>query len=314
MRSGSTPTPTSCPRSTSTCWRAKPGYNGALIDWSPQAAIEGYDRLGIETGILSVSSPGVRVDPSASTAMIRNLARRANEYCADVVRDRPDRFGFFASVVLPDLDGSIEEARYAIDDLGADGIILLTNTDGDYIGDPSSDPLLELLDDRGTVVFLHPTALPGPPAPGMSPGIVDFLADTCRAAVTLVKHNSLERFGRVRFLLSHGGGYVPYAATRIAAMISRDADEDAVIGELRRFYFDTALIGGPYAPASLLAFADPDRVVFGSDWPYEFRPHQSTDFTTRLDAYPFTEDQRHAIDRGNAERLFPRLTSKEHVR
>ncbi|MGW6277012.1 amidohydrolase family protein [Kribbella sp. NPDC055071] len=286
--------------------RSTPGYAGALVEWSSEAALEAFDRLGVETGILSISSPGVHLgqDTTAGT-----LARRVNEYCAEVVRACPKRFGFFASLVLPDLEGSLCEARHALDELGADGVILLANAEGVYLGAPQWDPLLELLDERETVVFVHPTALAGPPAPGLSPAVVDFLADTSRAAATLVRNDCLDRFPRIRFLLSHGGGYVPYAATRIAAMISAEADEDAVIAQLRRFYFDTALVGGPYAPHSLLAFADPRRLTFGSDWPYEFRRHQSAAFTARWDAFALTDDQRNAIDRGNAEQLFPRLAT-----
>ena len=287
--------------------RSLPGHAGPLIEWSVAGALENFDQLGVRTGILSVSSPGVRFGSEAKADETRALARQVNEYCAEVVRERPQRFGFFATLVLPDLDGALAEAGYAFDVLGADGIVLPANVDGVYLGAPAWDPLLEFLDERGAVVFIHPTALAGPPAAGLSPAVVDFLADTTRAAATLVAGDCLVRYPAVRFILAHGGGYVPYAATRIAAMLSRERAEADVLAQLRRFYFDTALVGGPYAPASLLAFADPARVTFGSDWPYEFRPRQSHDFTARLDAFPLPEQMRAALDRSNAEALFPRL-------
>ncbi|WP_103338474.1 amidohydrolase family protein [Amycolatopsis sp. CA-126428] len=286
--------------------RANRDYGGAVVDWNVDAALEAMDSKGIATAILSVSSPSVRWGPGDDPVQVRKLARAVNEFCGELVRADPGHFGFFATVTLPDLDGSLEEARYALDDLGADGVIVLGNVDGVYVGAPQWDPLMQLLDDRASVLFIHPTALPGPPVEGITAGVVDFLADSTRAAVNLVKHDCPRRYSRLRILLSHGGGFVPFAAARIASMISREADEADVLAQLRTFYFDTALTG-PYALPSLLAFADLEHVTYGSDWPYEFRPDQSRRFTEGLDAFDLTGEQRHAIDRGNAERLFPRL-------
>ncbi len=227
--------------------RSQPDYRGALVDWNEAAALEAFEKKGIETGILSVSSPGVRFGPDNDAQQSRDLARYVNEFCADVVRKDSQHFGFFATVVLPDLEGSIEEARYALDDLNADGVTLFANTEGTYLGSPQLDPLLEMLNERGAAIFVHPTALPGPRVADISPGA----------------------------------------------------------------HFDTAMIGGPYALPSLLAFADPTHITFGSDWPYEFRPDQSRHFTDRFDAFELTDVQSRSIDRGNAEALFPRLAKIE---
>jgi len=293
-------------------WLAsRPGYAGPHFEWSPAGAKEAFEAKDVRTGILSVSSPGVRW-PGDNDAEARRLARAVNEYCAEVVREDPDHFGFFATLVLPDVTGSIVEATYALEELGADGVVLLANSQGDYLGAAEHDPLLEYLNERDCVVFVHPTNLPGPGVPGISPGIVDFLADTSRAAVNLLKRDCLIRYPAIRWLLSHGGGYLPYAANRIASTVATtDAGEDAVLTQMRRFYFDTALTGGPFALPSLLAFADPAHLTFGTDWPYEYRPGQSARFTDRLDAYPLPGHDRQALNRGNAEILFPRLRSQE---
>ncbi len=289
--------------------RSQTSYRGPVPHWSREAALESFAQKGIDTGVLSVSNPGIRLGPDGDMNVSRTMARTVNEFSGDVVRSDPRRFGFFASLVLPDVNASIDEATYAFDDLHADGVVLLSNTDGVYLGAPQWDPLLEFLNDRRAVVFVHPAFLPAQPVPEIPPGAIDFLADTTRAAVNLVKHDCLTRFPDVRVVLAHGGGYVPYAAMRIASMIAADADQTAVLSQLRRFWFDTALTGGPYALPSLLAFADPERLTFGSDWPYEFRPAQSTQFTERLDAFPMAEAQRRAINRDNAESLFPRLAT-----
>jgi predicted TIM-barrel fold metal-dependent hydrolase len=286
--------------------REHPRYRGPYVPWSPATAIEHFDRLGIATGILSVSTPGSRIDAGDEPAATRELARRLNDYTADVVRAAPDRYGFFATLPLPDVDHALAEAAYALDELHADGVVLMTNTDGVYLGDPRWDPLLDYLDGRGAVVFAHPTGHTTPGLDGVSAGVIDFLADTVRAAVNLARHDCPRRYPRIRFLLAHGGGYLPYAALRIARMALPGLPRDEALGVLRRFGFDTALTAGPYALPSLLAFAAGDHVTYGSDWPY-CPIDDAIAFTERLDAYPIGGDLAYSINRGNAERLFPRL-------
>jgi predicted TIM-barrel fold metal-dependent hydrolase len=286
--------------------RSHPQHPSPLIEWSKESALDFFGRVGIETGILSVSTPGIRLG-AEDADQAAAVARGVNEFCAELVRDDPQHFGFFATLVLPDLEAALEEAEYAFDQLHADGVCLLTNAEGTYLGAPEWDPLMELLNERSAVVFVHPTALPTRPVPGITPGVIDFLADSTRAAANLVKHDCLDRFSNLKVLLSHGGGYLPYAASRMAAGISMDAEPEVTMKKLKAFYLDTALTGGPYALPSLCAFCESDHLTFGSDWPYEARANQSIEFTRRLDAYPMPDDQRHALNRGNAERLFPRL-------
>ncbi|MFJ6895148.1 amidohydrolase family protein [Streptomyces hokutonensis] len=106
---------------------------------------------------------------NASIDATRHPAGQVDEHRADVVDDHPRRFCFFATLVLPYLEGALTEARHTFDVLGADGVVLLTNVDGVYVGSPDWDPLLELLDEHRAVVFVHPTALACPPAAGMWP-------------------------------------------------------------------------------------------------------------------------------------------------
>jgi predicted TIM-barrel fold metal-dependent hydrolase len=137
--------------------------------------------------------------------------------------------------------------------------------------------------------------------------LIDFLNDTTRAAMNLALNECLNRFPRLNIVLSHGGGFVPYAALRIARFPG--VDENSVISQLQSMYFDTASVGGPYALPSLLAFARSERITFGSDAPFlpiEF----SVQSSHGLEQFPMSDDQRYAIDRGNAEQLFPRLADQ----
>lgn len=99
---------------------------------------------------------------------------------------------------------------------------------------------------------------------------------------------------------------MPYAAERIARICAPDGSTQDGIARLRRYYFDTALSSSPYALPSLLAFADPTHITYGSDWPYAPKP-RSLHFTQLLDEYPLDAAQRQAIDRGNAQKLFARF-------
>jgi predicted TIM-barrel fold metal-dependent hydrolase len=167
------------------------------------------------------------------------------------------------------------------------------------------------LDRREAVVFVHPNALPAEPVPGVPVFVADFLLDTTRAALNMVRRGVLRRFPRLKVVLAHGGGLLPYASHRIASLTPMGdggaVDREAFLAACAAFYFDTALTASPHSMPSLLSFARPGHVLYGSDWPYA-REDNSEYFTAQLDAYPLDDDQRRSIERGAAEHLIPRLT------
>ena len=277
-----------------------------LPAWSAHSAITLMDARSIATGILSISTPGTHLGDDAQAL---DKARQINDLGAELVKDRPDRFGYFATIPLPYVDGAVHEAVRALDELGADGVVLLANNRGTYLGDPAFEPLMTELDRRSAVVFVHPSELPAPAVPGLPPFAADFLLDTTRAAANLVLHGVPRRYPSLKIILSHAGGFLPYAAHRIAVtFIGEGRDPGEVFDDLTSFYFDTALSGSPTALPSLLAFARPGHVLYGSDWP--FAPDLAVKyFTDGLDAHePADTDLHHAIDSANARALFPRLT------
>ncbi len=275
-----------------------------IPDWSRDAALALMDKYGVQTAVLSVSTPGVHLGDDAEA---RKWAREVNEYAAAAVQARPDRFGFFATLCLPDLEGSLEELAYAFDVLHADGVVLLANCRGTYLGDARFDALFDELNRRSAVVFVHPSQPPGLDAlPGVPTFVADFLLDTTRAAIRLAGSGTLDRCPDLKVILSHAGGFVPYAAYRIAFSASPKGNPLDGMAQLEKFYFDTALSGSPTALPSLLAFANPGHVLFGSDWPYAPDIAVAA-FTGMYEAYGIESEQRAAIDRGAAEALFPRL-------
>ncbi|HMD05520.1 MAG TPA: amidohydrolase family protein, partial [Candidatus Binatus sp.] len=154
-----------------------------IPEWSADSAIALMDKYGIETAIMSVSTPGVNLGDDGEA---REKAREVNEYAADVVRKHPRRFGFFATLCIPDVKGSLDEVAYAFDKLHADGVVVLANSRGIYLGDRRFDPIFDELNRRNAVVFVHPSILYGnEPPEGLPPFIADFLLDTTRAAIRL---------------------------------------------------------------------------------------------------------------------------------
>ena len=133
-----------------------------LPSWAAPVAAKVLHKNGIRTAILSLSTPGVWFGDGPEA---RHWARWVNEFAAGVVAAQPDRFGFFATLTLPDVDGAIAEATHAFDVLKADGIVLLANNAGIYLGDPAFDRLLAFLHERRAVVFIHPVSCPRSPCP-----------------------------------------------------------------------------------------------------------------------------------------------------
>ncbi|MER5507517.1 amidohydrolase family protein [Streptomyces sp. NPDC002766] len=274
--------------------------------WGAAGALEMMDRRSIATGVLSISSPGTHFGDDAEA---RAVARMVNEYAAELAKDRPDRFGFFASLPLPDVDGALAEAVHALDDLHADGVVLLSNVRGRYLGDKEYEPLWAELDAREAVVFIHPDAPPLPMLEGMPGPLLDFPFDTTRTAVHMTLNGVMSRYTRMKVILSHAGGFLPYAAWRFTggAQFNPGTTALGILADLQRFYFDTALSSTPAALPSLLAFAAPGHILYGSDFP--FAPQESgLPLDSMLDGYEgFQPGRLDAINRGSAEVLFPRL-------
>jgi 6-methylsalicylate decarboxylase len=289
-----------------------------LPDWSPSAALKFMDGHGIATGVLSVSTPGAHLGDDAEA---RKWAREVNEYTADLVRADPGRFGLFATLTLPDVEGAIAEAEYALDTLHADGVVLLASNAGRYLGDPGFAPLLAYLHSRQAIVFVHPGELPAEPVPGIPSLTADFLLDTTRTAISLILSGAMKKYVGIKFILAHAGGFVPYIAYRILlTLVSQEnkarqlltlADQKhqvpRLLAPLKRFYYDVALSSTPAALPSLFGIAEPTHVLYGSDFP--FAPPVVVGFmASQYERTPMESATRQAIDRLNAGKLFPRLS------
>ncbi|MGB0631442.1 MAG: amidohydrolase family protein [Alphaproteobacteria bacterium] len=288
---------------TSTAYRGFPA-------WTPQHSLDVMDHEAIATSVLSFTSPGIWYGAIAQTV---DLARQCNDYLAGLSMDHPGRFGGFGFLPLPDIDAAIAECGRALDELKLDGITLLTSIDDKYIGHPDFEPLYAELNRRKAVVFIHPCYPPGTEADGWNIPrmLIDYPFETTRVAVNLILQGVVQRYPDIRFILSHSGGTLPFLAHRIAIfdadMPFRENYPEGAMTYFKKFWFDTALSGHPVPLAGLTGIADTSRILFGTDYPYI-----STDKVTAesegFDAWDgFTDSERAAVNRGNAEALFPRL-------
>ena len=283
---------------------------GRYPDWSEELALEIMDRFDIATAITSLGQPGVGF---LSPAEAKELARRCNDYAAELNARWPRRFGAFGTVPMGDIAGAVDETVYSLDKLKFSGVSLFASYDGKFLGDPAFDPVMSALNERAAIVFVHPGTHPTNkllqlPWPGF---MMEYLFDTTRAVVNLIFGGALNRFPRIRYILPHAGGLVPYFSWRLSVSPMIDArlpqlSQDDVFVSLKRFWYDNALSASEQAWGCLQHIADPARILFGSDWPFA-NARVTAQAVKTYEALPLSPAQRDAVDRGNALKLFPQF-------
>jgi len=281
---------------------------GRYPEWTPQLALELMDAHGIEVALTSLAQPGVGF---ASAAGAQELARRCNDYAAELVARWPKRFGAFGTVPMGSIEGALAEVAYCLDTLKFAGISLFASYGENFLGDARFDPLLAALDERGAVVFVHPGLHPSSsslalPWPAF---MMEYLFDTTRAVVNLIFSRAIERFPRIRFILPHAGGLVPYFAWRLAVSPMIDPrlprlSRDEVYAGLKHFWYDNALSPGEQTFGALDHVALPERIVFGTDFPFA-NPRVIAEMIKTYESGFLSAARRAEIDRANALALFP---------
>ena len=275
--------------------------------WSPQMSLDDMDKSGIATAMLSVVQPGTWFgNPEES----RRLSRQLNEYAATLVRDHAGRFGLFACIAPPDVEGSLKEIEYALDTLHADGIGLLTSYGTTYLGDPSFAPVYAELNRRKAVVYVHPLS----PncckslVPGIPVGSIEYATDTTRTIAHLVFSGTSTRFPDITWIFSHSGGTLPFLTGRFLRLAEERKPAHLPNGplpEFRRFHYELAQGNTAGQIAALLKMVPLEQVLYGTDFP--FRP--GAEVNAGIAEYGFAAAELQSIERGAALKLLPRLRS-----
>ena len=274
-------------------------------DWSPETALDFMERMNIDTSVCSYSAPGVYYGDAPAAV---GLARRCNDYMAELIQSHPGRFAGLAVLPLPDV-----EAEYALDELSLDGIGLLSNVDGIYAGHEDWEPLFAELDRRGAVVFVHPTYPPPSQTRALAipATVMEFMFESTRLIGNLIFSGLLERRPNIRFVVPHSGGAVPFLAHRMAVFEALpkfvQGMPEGVEAYLGRLHFDTATSGDPAMLTALRGLAVDERILFGTDFPYMKEDRIAIE-TRAIDEFPgFDGAARGLIDGANARALFPSL-------
>jgi len=266
--------------------------------WQPQVSLDIMDRSNIARAVLSVPIPLHFLEPGPAATM----ANEINRFAEECTRRWPDRFTYFASLPLPDIDAAVAEAISALDQHGAAGVAMLSNHAGLYQGDPRLDPLYRELNTRQAVAFVHPAvftagAYPtqpsdGSPIPTIQPSQLEFGFDATRAVANLLFNQIDRRFPGIRFVFTHSATCIPSVLHKLLnrkpiveayTAYVRDhggpppvqdlltrlrAAEDEARQRIRWFYFDTALSTAAPVLDALTAIVPTTHILLGTDFPF----------------------------------------------
>ncbi len=228
------------------------------------------DEAGVDRQVITFTAPGTAIESPERAA---ELATVVNDGLA-TARDRhPDRFTALAHLPLTNPEAALRELNRVLD-LGFPGVMLYSNANGVPLADERFLPIYERIDEAGAVIYIHPTYPVGVEAMEeyMLMPLVGFLMDTTLATAHLIYAGVPERFPRIRWVLCHTGGAIPFLAERLDRGFEAFPQCRANISRLpsdylRDFYYDTV----NFDPACLklaLDFAGAGRVIAGSDYPH----------------------------------------------
>jgi 6-methylsalicylate decarboxylase len=274
-----------------------------LPEWSAEEHVAVMDRLGIQTSLLSISSPAIHFGDDAAAVA---LAREVNEEGRRSVVDHPGRFGQFAALPLPDVDAAMTEIAYCRSHLDVEGFAVLTNVGGTYMGDPSYAPVFKELDRIGARLFMHPTSPCGwqQTSFGRPRAMVEFLFDTSRTVADLVLSRGIAHHPDLELIVPHAGAALAMLADRVSVFgLILDIDPAVdVIRDLGRLHFDLAGFPLPQQYDALLSLTTPEHLHYGSDYPF------TPEFAVALLGDQLAEKEGlMASLQQNTQRLFPDL-------
>ncbi|MBI2713384.1 MAG: amidohydrolase [Rhizobiales bacterium] len=283
--------------------------NAPIMNWSAQKSIDDMDKGGVATALTSPAPPHLQGLDKAATV---RLARETNEYAKKLEVQYPGRFGTWAMLPLPHVDESLKEIEYAFDTLKVDGVGCMTSYGDMWLGYAEFEPVWAELNRRKATVYTHPTRANCcvNVVRGIDDAFIEFGTDTARAIFTVVYGGVAEKYPDINWIWSHGGGALTALAERflkravLMAPHKGNFTTERVNIQLRRFYYDTALVLNEITLAAMVKLMPISRIVYGTDFPYS----SSVDYTKGLPTF-FQGDDLKAIERENALRLVPRLKS-----
>jgi aminocarboxymuconate-semialdehyde decarboxylase len=245
------------------------GVTPAMTDVSKR--LEDMDRVGIDVEVVSLSTPNVFF---ADAQHQPEIARRVNDYYAELIAEHPARFKGFASIPMDAPDKALQELDRAINELKMNGVILLSNIAGKPLTSPEYRPFFEEANRLKLCILLHPM-LPANTDPFreyvLGP-IIGFMFDTTLAVARMCFDGMLRDFPDIRWIVAHLGAAVPYLMERMDNGWRDFVECRAKIDELpsvylKRLFYDTVNFN-PHMLMMVRNMIGADHMVMGSDYPH----------------------------------------------
>jgi len=280
------------------------GWN-TWTPYSPAKAVEDMDKGGVQASMLSITTPGIWFGAADET---KRLARELNEYGAKICSDYPGRFGLFAVLPLPNATNALKEIEYAFDTLKADGVGLLSSYADKWHGDAAFAEVFRELNRRKAIVYTHAQVADCCQSlvTGISDTTIEYNTDTARTIISLIESGRAVETPDIKYIWSHAGGtilalpgrFLGQQATR--ANLAKQADPKSRLGQLRRFYYDTAGSTNPIQMTALKTLVGTSQIMFGTDFPFG----RSANIAAGLEeSGVLNEAEMKAVNRENAVRV-----------
>ncbi len=282
-----------------------------LLDFGEERLSE-MDAGGVRKSVLSISGPGVQCEPDVATAT--RLAAEANDVLADVIANRPDRYGGFAHLAMQDPGAAADELERCVRVLGFSGVMINNHTLGVYLDDARNDVFWERLQDLDVPLYLHPGdsfrmpyVLEG--VPELVKPTWEWTTETASHALRLIVTGVFDRYPRAQVILGHMGETLPFMLWRLDSRYEFTATDRRVKRKPSDYLRDNFAVttSGQCSDVPLLASLasmGQERVMYSIDYPYE-----SSDVAGRfIESAAVSEDVRALVGHANAEAIL-KLTS-----
>lgn len=280
--------------------------------WNEDEHIKQMDGLGVVFSFISISSPNLS---RAEDNVQKEYVKRVNEEGAAFVAKHPSRLGLMAELPLPNIENALEEAKHALDILKADGFGVKTHYRGKYLGCADFDPLMEFLNDRKTVVVVHP-AKPYNHYEGVNEDLpipsFEFFVETTRTFINMVLKDIFNRYPDIKWVFPHAGAFISLISDRFDSfsvlMKLKDPNLNAdFFGAMKHVYFDLAGFPLPKQIEILRKNIPIENMLYGSDGPYTPKLVTIALAGALEQTELFNEREKEMIFTQNAVALFPRL-------
>jgi aminocarboxymuconate-semialdehyde decarboxylase len=274
--------------------------------WTPEERLADMNSLGVDVQVLSTNATFYNYDKDART--VTAMARECNDQVAQMVKDYPDRFAGFCILPMQDVKAAIAELERGTTRLGLKGAMIDDTVNGRTFDEPEFLPFWQAAEQLGAVIFFHqgsPTMVSYRSKRYHLPNTIGNLAERTVTFASLVFGGVIDRFPGLKICLAHGGGYVCFGIGRMdrgwqVRPEARIHIQQPPCAYLRKFYYD-CLTHSEAALRFLIDTVGIDRVVFGTDWPFDMAIDWPVSWVLSLES--LTQEEKEAILYNNLEKL-----------